>query len=207
MNQPEIRIYTGKIQAWTRDVLSWKSRESLCGRRLLAYGLLDWGREDLFGNIHRADELYAYLEGMIERGSHGKPHFRENVGIHFNISHSGAYGACALSLIPCGLDIQEVRKVRSQKMLERVLTQREQKQVQEAKNPEKEFCRFWTRKESFLKLSGDGITKSMRDLETPGWYEEFQVDRQILGCICSEEECYVRIQQVSAEKFFQRFLP
>ncbi len=207
MNQPEIRIYTGKIQAWTRDVLSWKSRESLCGRRLLAYGLLDWGREDLFGNIHRADELYAYLEGMIERGSHGKPHFRENVGIHFNISHSGAYGACALSLIPCGLDIQEVRKVRSQKMLERVLTQREQKQVQEAKNPEKEFCRFWTRKESFLKLSGDGITKSMRDLETPGWYEEFQVDRQILGCICSGEECYVRIQQVSAEKFFQRFLP
>lgn len=207
MNQPEIRIYTGKIQAWTRDVLSCKSRESLCGRRLLAYGLLDWGREDLFGNIHRADELYAYLEEMIERGSHGKPYFKENVGFHFNISHSGAYGACALSLIPCGLDIQEVRKVRSQKMLERVLTQREQKQVQEAKNPEKEFCRFWTRKESFLKLSGDGITKSMRDLEAPGWYEEFQVDRQILGCICSEEECYVSIQQVSAEKFFQRFLP
>ena len=53
---------------------------------------LDWGREDLFGNIHRADELYAYLEGMIERGSHGKPHFRENVGIHFNISHSGHMG-------------------------------------------------------------------------------------------------------------------
>ena len=95
MNQPEIRIYTGKIQAWTRDVLSCKSRESLCGRRLLAYGLLDWGREDLFGNIHRADELYAYLEGMIERGSHGKPHFRENVGIHFQYQpFRGIWGMC-----------------------------------------------------------------------------------------------------------------
>ena len=77
MNQPKIRIYTGNIQDWTSDVLSCKSRESLCGRRLLAYGLLDWGRGDLFQNIHRADELYAYLEGMIKKGNHGKPYFRE----------------------------------------------------------------------------------------------------------------------------------
>lgn len=207
MNQPEIRIYTGEIQAWTSDVLSWKSRESLCGRRLLAYGLLDWGKEDLFQNIHRADELYDYLEGMIERGRHGKPYFRGNIGIHFNISHSGAYGACALSLIPCGLDIQEVREIRSKKMLERVLTQEEQKRVQEAKYPEEEFCRYWAKKESFLKLSGNGITKSMRDLEPPEWYEEFQIDSGISGCICAEEDCYVSIQQVSSEKFFQRFLP
>ena len=206
MNQPEIRIYTGKIQAWTRDVLSCKSRESLCGRRLLAYGLLDWGREDLFGNIHRADELYAYLEGMIKKGNHGKPYFRENLGIHFNISHSGVYGACALSFIPCGLDIQEVRKVRSRKMLERVLSREEQELVQKAQNPEVEFCRFWARKESFLKLSGDGITRSMRDLEQPGWYQEFQVDSQVLGCICAGAHFQVSIQQVPQEKFFQRFL-
>ena len=63
----------------------------------------------------------------------------ENLGIHFNISHSGAYGACALSFIPCGLDIQEVRKVRSKKMLERVLSQEEQELVQKAQNPEGRF--------------------------------------------------------------------
>lgn len=207
MNQPEIRIYTGNIQAWTSDVLSCKSRESLCGRRLLAYGLLDWGREDLFYNIHRADELYAYLEGMIGKGNHGKPYFRENLGIHFNISHSGAYGACALSFIPCGLDIQEVRKVPGRKMQERVLSREEQEVVQKEENQAEAFCRFWARKESFLKLSGDGITRSMRDLEQPGWYQEFLVDSQVLGCICAGEHCHVSIQQVPQEKFFQRFLP
>ena len=112
-------------------------------------------------------------------------------------------------MIPCGLDIQEVRKVRSQRIVGTgSYTKRAETGSGSKESGKKEFCStFGPEKKSFLKLSGDGITKSMRDLETPGWYEEFQVDRQILGCICSGEECYVRIQQVSAEKFFQRFLP
>ena len=142
----------------------------------------------------------------LVEGAHGKPYLKEYPLIHFNISHSGVYGACALSFIPCGLDIQEVRKVRSRKMLERVLSREEQELVQKAQKPEVEFCRFWARKESFLKLSGDGITRSMRDLEQPGWYQEFQVDSQVLGCICAGEHFQVSIQQVPQEKFFQRFL-
>ena len=183
MKQPEIKIYTGKIQQWTSDISECKNRESICGHRLLAYGLWERHRKDLPGNIQRADELYACLEGMIEKGIHGKPYFREYPQIHFNISHSGEYGACALSSVPCGLDIQEVRKIRSRRLLERVLSEEEMKIVQSHENREREFCRFWTRKESFLKLSGEGITRPMNALEEPEWFEEFLVDQHVLGCV------------------------
>ena len=104
-----------------------------------------------------ARELRCPLRDVpICRETHGKPVLKDCTNLFFNISHSGVYGACALSFIPCGLDIQEVRKVRSRKMLERVLSREEQELVQKAQNPEVEFCRFWARKESFLKLSGDG---------------------------------------------------
>lgn len=201
MKQPEIKIYTGKIQQWTSDLLECKNRESICGHRLLAYGLLERHRKDLSGNIQRADELYACLEGMIEKGIHGKPYFREYPQIHFNISHSGEYGACALSSVPCGLDIQEIRKVRSRRLLERVLSEEEMKIVQSHENMEREFCRFWTRKESFLKLSGEGITRPMNALEEPEWFEEFLVDQHVLGCVSAYQSCKVTIQEVEYAVF------
>ena len=201
MKQPEIKIYTGKIQQWTSDISECKNRESICGHRLLAYGLLERHRKDLPGNIQRADELYACLEGMIEKGIHGKPYFREYPQIHFNISHSGEYGACALSSVPCGLDIQEIRKIRSRRLLEHVLSEEEMKIVQSHENMEREFCRFWTRKESFLKLSGEGITRSMKELESPEWFEEFFVDQHVLGCVSAYQSCKVTIQEVEYAVF------
>ena len=201
MKQPEIKIYTGKIQQWTSDISECKNRESICGHRLLAYGLWERHRKDLPGNIQSADELYACLEGMIEKGIHGKPYFREYPQIHFNISHSGEYGACALSSVPCGLDIQEIRKIRSRRLLERVLSEEEMKIVQSHKNMEREFCRFWTRKESFLKLSGEGITRPMNALEEPEWFEEFLVDQHVLGCVSAYQSCKVTIQEVEYAVF------
>lgn len=201
MNQPEIKIYIGNIQQWTSDLLEGKHRESVCGRRLLAYGLCDKNRKDLPGDMQRADELYACLEEMIVKGIHGKPYFRDFPQIHFNISHSGGYGACALSSVPCGLDIQEVRKIRSRRLLERVLSKEEMEIVQRNENMEQEFCRFWTRKESFLKLSGEGITRSMKELEEPEWFEEFLVKQGVFGCVSACQPCKVTIQEVEYAVF------
>ena len=110
---------------------------NLCWLNTFSLWTFGLGRGDLFQNIHRADELYAYLEGMIKKGNHGKPYFRENLGIHFVISAIPGYmGHVPFLGLPCGLDIQEVRKVRSRKMLERVLSREEQELVQKAQTPE-----------------------------------------------------------------------
>lgn len=206
MSQPEIRIYTGKIKEWTKDILNGgKKAETICGRRLLAYGLLDTGRSDIFSDTCRADEVYDFLGKMMEKEAHGKPYFKEFPEIYFNISHSGEYASCALSSIPCGLDIQEIRPIRTKRLLEKTMTEEEQKNIKNARNPQWEFCRYWAMKESFLKLSGDGITKSMRDLKAPVWYEMFDLEGRIAGCISADKVCRVFKKEVSANAFFEYF--
>ena len=76
---------------------------------------------------------------------------------NFNISHSGGYGVCAISSMPCGVDIQEKRAVRSQRMIERTMNAQEQRQILEAEDSTKEFIKLWTYKESCIKLSGEGL--------------------------------------------------
>lgn len=202
---PEIKIYAGEIKAWTRDLADGRKAQTICGRRLLAYALLDNGRGAFFSDRCAAGEVYEVLEAEIEREAHGKPYFREYPDLHFNISHTGGYAACAVSTVPCGLDIQEVRPIRTKRLLERVLSEAERQKVEEAQNPEQEFCRYWAKKESVLKYTGEGITISMKELPEPAWHEVFEMQGHISGCISAGEVCRVSYEEVLAEKFFARF--
>lgn len=208
MDQPEIRIYVGKIKDWTKDLGdSMKKRETLCGRRLLAYGLLDLGWKDVFSEETCAEEACRVLEEKLERTVYGKPYFRDEPRVQFSISHTGSYAACAVSLVPCGLDIQEIRPIRSKRLLERTMSEEEQQAITTAENSEWEFCKYWSMKESFLKLTGEGITRSMKELEKPEWYETFVIQEHISGCISAGERCRVFCMEVPAEKFFKSFCP
>lgn len=206
MSQPEIRIYAGKIKEWTKDLLNNSPKaESVCGRRLLAYGLLDTGRNEIFSDVCRADEVYNFLGKMLEKAVHGKPYFKDFPKPQFSISHSGEYAACALSSVPCGLDIQELRPVRTKRLLERTMSEEEQRNIESAENREWEFCKYWAMKESFLKLTGEGITRSMKDIPKPAWYEVFEMKAGIAGCISAEEVCQFSYKEVLAEEFFASF--
>lgn len=206
MSQPEIRIYTGNIREWTKDLPKGsKKTETICGRRLLAYALLDTGRATFFPQNCTAQEVYEILEKRIERTVHGKPVFRDFPELHFNISHSGEWASCALSTIPCGLDIQEIRPIRTRRLLEKTMSEEEQKHIKAAGNPEWEFCRYWSMKESFLKLTGEGITRSMRELPRPAWYEMFVYKEKLSGCISAGEACQFVLKEVLAEDFFRIF--
>lgn len=162
-------------------------------------------RQD-FPDKCRADEVYYFLEKMLEKAVHGKPYFKDFSEIQFSISHSGEYAACALSSVPCGLDIQEMRPLRTKRLLERTMTEAEQRKIEGAQNREWEFCKHWAMKESFLKLTGEGITRSMRELPKPAWYEMFELKDKIAGCISAEGVCRVSYKEVLAEEFFASFL-
>lgn len=87
----------------------------------------------------------------------------------------------------------------------RTLTEEEQETMEKADNPEKEFFRYWTMKESFLKLTGDGITKDMKNLEKPAWYDCFEIKEDISCCVSAEESCQLFCREISAEEFFSMF--
>ena len=88
---------------------------------------------------------------------HGKPFFPQLPNIHFNLSHCRQAVACAVSTHEVGIDIEAVRLPLNEQLARHVLTDNEFQQVTNATHPELAFTRYWTLKESIVKLTGNGI--------------------------------------------------
>ncbi len=86
---------------------------------------------------------------------------------HFNLSHSGELALCVLGGDRrVGVDIEIIRPIqRLENMMERCLSEAEQKQVKETKDPLQAFLQRWTCKEAYLKAIGKGLSQSMKTVE------------------------------------------
>lgn len=92
----------------------------------------------------------------------GKPYFTEYPDIHFNISHCSRGIACAVSDNPVGIDIEKIQY--NDLTAQKVLDSDEYKKTKASCNPAGTFTEFWTKKESLLKLTGQGLVDNMRDV-------------------------------------------
>ena len=95
----------------------------------------------------------------IETDPQGKPFFSERPELHFNLSHSGEMAACALGVHPMGVDIQQYGGLRPA-VARRCFSASELTWYESQTDPaekEKIFYQLWTLKESFSKLTGQGI--------------------------------------------------
>ena len=99
----------------------------------------------------------------FEYGKNGKPYLRgENV--FFNISHSGDMVICALAPFEVGCDIEQIREgSRTRKIAARYFTEEEQAFVVSQPDETEAFYRMWTHKESFMKVTGMGLSLSLAD--------------------------------------------
>ena len=100
-------------------------------------------------------------------GAHGKPEVRGS-GLKFNISHSGGLAVIALATVEVGVDVELPRKRRSDDIarrfyapgeVERMFAERDDARRADA------FFRLWTCKEAFLKVTGEGLSRSTRSYE------------------------------------------
>lgn len=89
---------------------------------------------------------------------HGKPYLLNYPDVHFNISHSGEYVACAVADSPVGVDIQKIGEY-SLEVARRVCNEQELKQIEDSSDKASEFIKFWTQKEAILKMYGIGIAE------------------------------------------------
>ena len=94
--------------------------------------------------------------------SNGKPFFRKYPRIFFNISHCHRGIACAIMDKPVGIDIEEIQF--DEDLAKVILDKDELVSVRNAEEPDVEFTKLWTRKESFLKLTGEGLRDNMMDV-------------------------------------------
>ena len=129
-----------------KKVLSYKTREDQ--KRSLAAGLL---LEHIIGEK-------GYSGEQVEAGENGKLYLPGVDDFFFSISHSGAYAACVISDVPVGVDIQQKRETTAN-IAKRFFKYEEAEEI--AKQPKEKqadlFFRYWTGKESYLKLKGQGI--------------------------------------------------
>lgn len=108
----------------------------------------------------------------------GKPVLRGGE-VHFNLSHSAPYVACAVSDGDIGLDIQTPETLR-ESLVRRFFTTEEQRLLRESANPDADFTALWCCKESYLKALGTGLNKplgsfSVRLGEPPAMEEDSAV--------------------------------
>lgn len=113
---------------------------------------------DLLGVLGR----YAALPAEIPRRDGGKPYLPG--GPEFNLSHSAGGTAVAVSGSDVGVDIEgEGRRVQSRAIAEKFFTPRECGHLE--RTGWENFLEMWVVKEAVTKLTGDGIYRSLRDVE------------------------------------------
>ncbi len=94
-------------------------------------------------------------DAALAKTALGKPYLPDWPAVQLSLSHSGGYGVCAVSDAPVGVDVELIRPLRRD-VPGRFFTPAEQAWL--TGRPESAFFRLWTRKESFVKALGRGLT-------------------------------------------------
>lgn len=102
-----------------------------------------------------------------------KPYFKDMQDVHFSISDSGDYWACAFAPREIGLDIQKIQKVKAERISKRFFHPLEVEWLTE--NGWDQFFRIWTRKESYIKYTGRGMSDGLNGFSVISPEGGFQV--------------------------------
>lgn len=157
----------------------------------------------------RPDEL------VLEKNENGKPWIKDYPEFYFNISHAGDYVVLAYGDVPLGVDIEQIRGKENLRVARRCFTEREyayvsgQKEVEDSLSAER-FFYLWTMKESYLKLTGDGISVPLNSFEidpeqkivigTSYRYFMLRMDDYWVS-VCAEDGCTVEYRLNSCIRF------
>ena len=110
--------------------------------------------------------------GGETRTHEGKPYFQDYPDFHYNISHSGRYVVCGVICggkdpQPIGIDIQEIptNPEKVLKIADHFFSDEEKESLRalvrggDSSSALLLFCRYWTARESYMKLTGRGLAE------------------------------------------------
>lgn len=105
------------------------------------------------------EQLGDPVQIAYRHGPYGKPDFPDGMG-HFNLSHSEEFVCAVFDWDEIGVDIQRMRPLQNMRLADRYFSEREREALASCADPEEKerlFYRIWVRKESYAKLTGEGI--------------------------------------------------
>lgn len=161
-----IKLYLADISLLC-DPLSDKSKITLLSQerqnKILKYKLADDRKRSLGAGmiISKILKENNIDEKTIRYGSNGKP-YADN--IYFNVSHSGNFAFGVSSEKEIGCDVEIIKKPHTD-IAKRFFTENEYNYISRSENTSEAFYKLWTIKESYIKLSGNGLRTPLKSFE------------------------------------------
>lgn len=104
---------------------------------------------------------------IIEKGKYGKPYLKGMEQYQYNISNTDGMVACALSEVAVGVDVEKKRDF-PRNILRKCTSAQETAYILETgdeKQKAERFFRLWTLKESYIKMTGEGMRIPLKEVE------------------------------------------
>lgn len=131
----------------------------------------------------------------------GKPYLSNHSDIHLSISHDGTIALCALADTQVGADVQKTTAYNT-RLASRVFTPDEIEWTENSPDRDKAFTRLWTRKESYVKMLGKGLSLDTRTISlcpensTAVCFNEFDIGDYHIS-ICTAQSVKAELSQWS----------
>lgn len=139
----------------------WEERK----QKILRYKLSESRKQSLGAGLLLKWVLQEHGSAIkkLSYGPNGKP---EAEGVFFNLSHSGKWVVCSIGDAPVGCDVEEIAPVRDG-IAERFFTEKEVRHLNcfEGAQRQEQFFRLWTLKESYMKMTGEGMSLALDRFE------------------------------------------
>lgn len=164
-------------------------------------------------------EKASDLIRRVQYEENGKPFISRDTNIKciFNISHSGDWMAVCLyvgdyeveagrrgEINAVGMDLQQVRGLR-ESVLRKCFSEEEIAYATD----DRKACELWSRKESILKYTGQGISVDLKKVEAFSqnrWVHSFLIDNNRYAIsLCTDSEQDYELVQVHADEMKQCF--
>ncbi len=136
-------IYCSPIKSKQEYGKAYAAYSHNCGIKLLQKAFLDTAGIEI-------------TEDMIKKSPSGKPYI-ENTPYCFSISHCDGLAVCALSEYETGVDCERIRAVKP-RVIKRCYNDTEAEYIRTSGNPDGAFTALWTLKESYVKMTGEGVS-------------------------------------------------
>ena len=163
------QVMEGLSEERRQKIVRYKQSEGR--RQSLGAGLL----------LRQALARHGTQETGVYIGENGKPEVK---GICFNLSHSHNMVVCAISKKTVGCDLEKEESSEKEKIAERFFHGTETAYL---KNRKDEFFRLWTMKESYVKMTGEGLRLPLDQFEIR-FEERAKIYRDGRACACFIKE-------------------
>ncbi len=117
---------------------------------------LSFGNEKEISKSLKIKALENVLDGQFElyTEQNGKPRVKYKKSIGISITHdSETVAVIVCPFEPVGIDMEEIKEDYPKRVTDRFFTDNEKKAVKTSED----FYRIWCKKESFVKMTGEGI--------------------------------------------------